>query len=133
MSNDITKLCFTLQDLSRKLITWYKIKYPNREMIVTHTFRTPAEQLTLFVQGRLPDHKGPIVTWKDGFVNKSKHNFEPSRAFDFAIKIDGQVVWSSLVEQGLARDIPQALSELGFTIGFRYGGVFKDWYHIEVI
>ena len=51
--------------------------------------RTPEEQFELFKKGRIYisgewqiKHPDKIVTFKDGFEKKSKHNYEPSKAVD---------------------------------------------------
>ena len=50
--------------------------------------RTPEEQMQLWEKGR--DNRGKIinasevVTFKDGYKKKSKHNYSPSRAVDIA-------------------------------------------------
>ena len=48
---------------------------------VSHGHRTPQEQNELYKKGRngVP---GPIVTYKDGYTRKSKHNELPSLAVD---------------------------------------------------
>jgi len=43
-------------------------------------YRSPEEQRALFEQGRTKP--GSIVTYKDGYERKSKHNQEPSFAVD---------------------------------------------------
>jgi len=132
MSASLDFLEPTLQTVFRRLQGWYASKYPNRSMELTHSRRTAVEQLYLFVQGRLPNYPGAIVTWKDGFVNKSKHNFDPSRAFDFGIKIDGKFAWHDGIGVHLGKVIPQALLELGYGKEIRYGGEFNDFFHIEL-
>lgn len=122
-----------LRELFIRLQGKYVSEFPGREFVLTHTRRTPVEQLYLFVQGRLPNHPGPIVTWKDGFVNRSRHNFDPSEAFDFGIKINGQYEWrDSIMLPHLSAYIPTALALLGYGREIRYGGEFRDYYHIEL-
>jgi peptidoglycan L-alanyl-D-glutamate endopeptidase CwlK len=48
---------------------------------ISHGFRSPEEQNKLFQQGR-DGNPGEIVTHKDGYRNKSKHNLMPSHAVD---------------------------------------------------
>ena len=65
----------------------YVIKYTDCSVIYGH--RTPEEQFELFKQGRklkndiwVLENKKKIVTYKDGYVKKSKHNSNPSDAID---------------------------------------------------
>lgn len=65
----------------------YVIKY--FDCTVIFGYRTPDEQFELYKQGRvlenelwLIEDKSKIVTYKDGYQRKSKHNFEPSLAVD---------------------------------------------------
>jgi len=130
MSKDITKAVPFLQEVWPRLKTWYEAKYPGRTLILTHVDRTPVEQLTLFVQGRLPDHPGAIVTNLDGFVHKSKHNYVPAQAFDVAVVINGKADWSVSV----AQDLSTAVHELGYDGHVVWGGTWAmlDRYHFEV-
>lgn len=93
------------------------------------------------------DNPKKIVTNKDGFVNMSKHNFEPSLAVDAAPYINGAVKYGNnrseyeqiLVLSGI---IQAAFAEL--KIDFRWGGnwdkdgepltdqTFQDLLHFEV-
>ena len=131
MSRDITKACFLLQEFWPKLALWYANKYPGQTLIITHVDRTPVEQLKLFIQGRLPEKPGQIVTFKDGFINRSKHNSIPSRAFDVAIVINGKATWSTTIAQNLAT----AVHELAYDGRVVWGGSFSflDFYHYEVV
>ncbi|MFW6242802.1 MAG: M15 family metallopeptidase [bacterium] len=75
------------QKSAKKLATCHKdlvmlfsqvIKY--YDFTVLHGHRTPQEQYELYQKGR--DKEGDIVTYKDGYENKSKHNYKPSLAVD---------------------------------------------------
>lgn len=107
---------------------WYEKVFPNRTVFITHTMRTPEEQLRIFCQGRLKEFPGPIVTWKDGYLSKSKHNANPSLALDFGVKIDGKVSW----DPSHFEPIALALSELGYSNRIRLGLWREDYPHIEV-
>lgn len=123
----------SLQTVFRRLQGRYQSDYPGREFVITHGGRTPVEQLRLFVQGRLPEFPGDVVTWKDGFVSLSEHNRVPSRAFDFGIKIAGKFEWrDSIMVPHLSQYIPKALADLGVADYVRYGGSFGDYYHVEL-
>lgn len=128
-SRDPLDLCPLLQEFFPKLKAKYEEINPGCELFLTHTLRTPVEQLTLFVQGRLPAYPGPIVTWKDGFVNKSKHNEIPAEAFDIAVKIDGKVCW----DDDLYIRIGALVPALGYQDKIRWGGIWKsrDLCHFE--
>jgi len=54
-------------------------------------YSSPEEQFNLFKQGRIENNgvwkvqdKKKIVTYKDGYIKKSKHNSAPSLAIDIA-------------------------------------------------
>jgi len=79
--------------------------YHRRQLIVTHTYRSPEVQFELFKKGR--ELQGDIwvvidakikVTNCDGFKIRSRHNLYPSMAIDVAIDLDpgyGQkVTWA---------------------------------------
>ena len=58
---------------------------------ITHGYRTPEEQNELYKKGR--ENNDDIVTYMDGYIKKSKHNYNPSLACDIAIFINGQLTW----------------------------------------
>ncbi len=129
MSRDLTKAVLLLQEFFPKLKARYEELHPGCELFITHVDRTPVEQLHLFVQGRLPEFPGEIVTWKDGFVCHSKHNDVPSEAIDVAIKVNGVVSWLPVY----ILTIGALVKDLGYEGKIKWGGVFKDNYHFEVI
>jgi hypothetical protein len=130
MSRDITKSVPLLQEFWPRLNAWYSEQFPGRTLIVTHVDRTPVEQLTLFCQGRLPDHPGAVVTDLDGFVHKSKHNAVPAKAIDVAVIIAGKPDW----DEDKAQDLSTAVHELGYDGRIIWGGTWAshDRYHFEV-
>ena len=94
--------------------------------------RTPAEQFELYKQGRTFNGTawkvtGSIVTSKDGFVNKSRHNYLPSTAFDIGLFKDGKYLANSAYYKKV---------ELGANLmGFTWGGTWTtphDEPHIEI-
>ena len=61
------------------------------DITIIYGHRTPEEQFELFKKGRrisrgewLIEDRSKIVTYKDGFKNRSKHNRYPSYAVDIA-------------------------------------------------
>jgi len=65
----------------------YVIKY--KDCTVVFGERTPDEQFDLYRKGRkyinnkwVITDKSAVVTYKDGHLEKSKHNFKPSKAAD---------------------------------------------------
>lgn len=132
MSRDISKAHPLLQEFWGKLPGWYKAKFPNCELVLIHVDRSPAEQLALFCQGRLPQFPGDIVTYKDGFNSKSKHNYTPlSHAIDVGIKVGGKFDWT----KDTAKTLASAIIDLGYVGKIRWGGswTMADMYHWEVI
>lgn len=129
MSRDLTKAVDLLRYFFPSFKKRYEELYPDRTIFITHVDRTPEEQLRIFCQGRLPEFPGSIVTWKDGFINKSKHNSFPSEAIDVAVKIGDTVSWD--VE--LTRCFGNIIKDLGYERKIKWGATFKDNYHFEVI
>lgn len=129
MSRDLSKAADTLRYFFPTLKAKYSEMYPDRELFITHVDRTPEEQLRLFCQGRLPEFRGEIVTWKDGFENKSRHNYTPSEAIDIAVRVKGVVSW----DVKYAYNLGAIVKELGYDNKIRWGGSFGDNYHFEVI
>lgn len=127
MSRDISKATELLQEFWPLFKAKYEAANPSTELFLTHVDRTPVEQLTLFVQGRLPQFKGPIVTWKDGFINKSKHNEIPAEAIDVAVRVGGVVSW----DIQWVMKIGALIKDMGWDSKVKWGGVFGDNYHIE--
>jgi peptidoglycan LD-endopeptidase CwlK len=94
-------------------------------------YRSPEEQYELYKQGRTKT--GSIVTYKDGFREKSKHNFLPSQAIDVVCMIDNKVTWASSVYIKLSEHILKVAKELNIPI--EWGGNFKtlkDYPHYQI-
>lgn len=96
--------------------------------------RTPAQQFELFKQGRTFNgtkweviSPGKIVTTKDGFVNKSRHNYLPSTAMDIGLFQAGKYLGNSPHYKKV---------KLGANLfGFTWGGIWSsphDEPHIEI-
>jgi len=62
-----------LQTIFNEVIKWY-------DCTIVFGYRSPEVQKELYEQGR--SKPGKIVTYKDGYEKKSKHNYEPSLAVD---------------------------------------------------
>lgn len=106
-------LCRQLIDLSRQ---------NGIEILITQTLRTREEQDALYAQGRTAT--GNIVT--NVRYPHSMHCW--GLAFDFAVKVDGQVSWNRL-------DLYERVGQLGKSLGLRWGGdfkTFKDRPHFEL-
>jgi hypothetical protein len=129
-SRDPELLCVTLQVFWRKLQAWYQAKFPDRELFLTCTYRSPEEQRALYKQNR----PGKILTRCDGVKVRSKHNFSPAHAFDVAVRFKGnkgRVEWQEVFYIPLGR----AIAELGYEGRIRWGGwfSFRDYPHFEVL
>ena len=101
--------------------------YHRRQLLVTHTYRSPEKQFELYQIGReLQNGVWVVVNPKikvtncDGTRQRSRHNFYPAQAIDVAIDTDpgvGQkVVW--------ANEAYEALGPLALRHGLTWGG---DW------
>lgn len=115
----------TLRDAFIEVRTQYEEAYPDHSLIVTCTYRTPAEQTSLYAKGR--SQPGQIVTQRDGVTTLSRHNVFPSQAIDFAVCIAGKVSWQ--IEEYA---VPGHLAE---ALGLVWGGSwphFQDVPHLEL-
>lgn len=97
------------------------------DITILHGHRTPAEQNALYQQGRTKP--GKIVTNVDGYNKKSRHNYSPSQAFDFA---PWPIDWNDLDRFKAVGDLAKVKAkELGIKI--TYGGDWGwDWGHIQI-
>ena len=91
VSRDIRDLTPFMQRVAFNFKSWYKRMFPRRDIILTCTYRDIYDQNRLYRRGRTKP--GPWATDCDGVIKKSKHNYRPSRAFDFAVKINGKISW----------------------------------------
>ena len=92
VSRDFAHAHKVLVDRIKTCFAAYSKLYPERQVIVTCTFRHPEEQKRIFAQGRF-GNKGPILTNCDGYTKKSLHNEFPARAVDTAILVSGKCIW----------------------------------------
>jgi peptidoglycan L-alanyl-D-glutamate endopeptidase CwlK len=133
-SRDIKDCDPLLQEFWEKLRPWYSNKYPGRELFLSCTYRSPAEQAALYESGRT--RPGPILTHMNGVDKFSRHNHKPALAFDVAVRIPGRdgmvTVWANGYFEGLGA----ALDDLGYRDKVSWGGdykVWKDYPHFEKI
>lgn len=92
------------------------------DVIVTCGHRGEAEQDKAFKEGKSKAKFG-----------QSKHNSSPSKAVDFAVKVDGKITWERKYYEELGRIAKEEASKLGISI--KWGGDFKsiwDGPHIEL-
>ena len=111
---------------------WYRRKFPGRDLILTCTYRSVAEQNKCYQQGRTKP--GRIITNIDGIKKKSMHNYRPSRAFDFAIMRNGKCVWDYRYFNSLWLFFREAKLTKKVSWGRDWTGTsFKDYPHIQEI
>ena len=125
-SRKITDLTPGLQKVYWAFKQWYERTFRGRVVFPTCTHRSVTEQAHLYARGRT--RPGKIVTYADGVRTFSKHNSVPSRAFDFAIKKDGKVVW----DEKYYASAWAFFRKKGLRV--RWGGnfsKFKDLPHVE--
>jgi len=115
------------------------IKYVDFSVVYGH--RTPEVQAELYAKGR--DKKGhvikvsEVVTYKDGTIKKSKHNFEPSRAVDIIPYPTG---WKNELEFYFMAGIVMEIADRLYTEGkidnkITWGGRWKtlvDLPHFQI-
>jgi len=98
---------------------------------ISYGLRTPAEQFELYKQGRTKP--GRIVTYKDGYKQLSKHNYNPSKAVDIVCYNNLKVTWEPEYYKRVAVHVAKVALEL--EIKYTWGGEFrtlKDLPHYEV-
>jgi peptidoglycan LD-endopeptidase CwlK len=109
-----------------------KAKLPaghSARMISAH--RTPADQFELFKKGRTFKNgawvkTGSVVTFKDGHINLSRHNYLPCTAVDIGIFNGNKYLDNSPLYKKVKE---------GTKLGFEWGGDwarFKDQPHLEI-
>jgi D-alanyl-D-alanine carboxypeptidase len=96
--------------------------------------RTPADQFELFKEGRkfingswTVVDKSKVITYKDGFINPSRHNYLPATAFDTGL-FQGSTYLADSPHYSVVGVAAQQLN-------FAWGGdwqSFQDRPHIEI-
>ncbi len=109
---------------------------PRWALIVTCTYRPPAEQLRDYACGRTVADEGgawivadpaKVITNCDGYSVLSNHNHHPARAIDFAVSIAGKITW----DEECYREVGARAEALGL----RWGGRWRrphDSCHLEL-
>lgn len=102
-----------------QIIMQEAIKCTDVDFSITHGHRTPEEQFELFKKGRMLVSgkweimdRAKVVTYKDGYTNKSRHNHYPSHAVDIAAFVNGKITWDEkhlLYLMGLIKGIANRL------------------------
>jgi peptidoglycan L-alanyl-D-glutamate endopeptidase CwlK len=123
-----------LSPLLQSVWTWLYSNTPavhyGWEIFLTATQRTTGEQKALYAKGRtMPGDK---ITNCDGVKVVSKHQALPlSKAFDFALRHQGLVVWDDKYFDAIGKDLTDSV----FADKIRWGGTFKtkDRPHVEEI
>jgi len=134
-----------LLDMFRRITT--------KDLFITCTYRTPQTQQSLYQKGRtVPGepcwHKGenktrvigeckehPLgltVTTVDGFLKVSNHNHYPSRAIDFCVDLDPDIL---KVRPTWNEHFYYPLYGIARELGLVSGGGWKysqDWPHVEL-
>jgi peptidoglycan L-alanyl-D-glutamate endopeptidase CwlK len=121
------KLCApNLQVLAHKAI----INAPYR-FSITCGHRSIEDQKKLFAQGRTTP--GAIVTNADGVNNLSPHNYEPSKAFDFYVIVNGSITWDKKYYIEMGEYFKKVAKEM--EIAIEYGGDWpnlRDYPHVQI-
>jgi len=105
--------------------------FPLRDIILTCTYRDCYEQNRLYQQGRTTP--GQRVTNIDGVKNKSMHNYNPARAFDFAVVIRGIAKWDKKYYDAAWLFFRQSHLTRKLRWGRNWKGKLKDRPHIEEV
>ena len=141
------------------LITLFQEVVKGFDNTIIYGERTPTEQFELYKQGRKQDANGKwivvdkskVVTYKDGTINKSEHNYSPSHAVDAApyYTTEPHIRWKDTRRMdhfaGFVRGVAFRLKAEGkITHNIRWGGdwdndtevkdeTFMDLVHFEII
>ena len=129
-SRDIKDLTPFLQRVFFAQRAWYKRHFRYRTLILTCTRRDIVEQQWLYGSDR--SRKGRRLTNCDGIRKKSNHNYDPARAYDFAVVIRGKARWHKKYYNSCWLFFRQAK----LTKKVRWGRdfkSFKDYPHIEQV
>jgi len=106
-----------------QLLAFEAVKESPYEFFITHGYRSITEQQKLYAQGRTVE--GKKVTNCDGVKNKSKHNHLPAKAFDIAIKVNGEITWNEKYYKEMGAYFKGIAAKLGIKI--TWGGDFKNF------
>jgi peptidoglycan L-alanyl-D-glutamate endopeptidase CwlK len=129
-SDSSLKKLYTCDENLQKLMNAAIIDSPI-DFGISYGQRTPEEQYALYQQGRTKP--GRIVTYKDGYKELSKHNYNPSKAIDIVCYQNLKVTWDTEYYKRVAVHVAKVALELG--IKYTWGGEFrtlKDLPHYEV-
>lgn len=127
-----------------QLIVRESLPFSPYDFGVIEGHRTPEKQFEHFKKGRKLIEgqwvkRGTVVTYKDGFIKKSKHNVFPSEAFDIGVFINkeyqtGKVPYIEVA--GIILDVSERLFFEGRTTHqLVWGGhwkKFKDYPHFQI-
>lgn len=129
-------------EIDLQVICWEVIR--NFDFTVLFGARTPAFQFGLFKKGRKKINgvwrivdRSKVVTFKDGYKKKSKHNEKPSLAVDLAPwPIDWKNINRFNYLAGLFMGAAERLNfERRIHSKIQWGGnwkTFKDWPHFQL-
>lgn len=104
------------------------------DLLITCTYRSPAEQEALYRKGRT--EPGLIVT--NARAGQSLHNLElkgipAARAFDIVPLVNGKPLWKT---EGKAAELWSTIGELGESLGLEWGGRWRgsliDMPHFQI-
>lgn len=131
----LDKLAECHEDL--QIVMKEAIKASPYDFGITWGYRSPVKQNELYQQGRTTE--GKIVTYVDGYVKMSKHNYNPSQAVDIACYINKTLTWNAEIYKIVASHIIDVAEELflsgKITNRITWGGNWrklKDWPHFQI-
>lgn len=115
----------------------YEATHEDHKLLLTATHREPEEQFRLFRIGRrqiadgswVPDDDPTtaIVTYLDGYQQRSKHNANPAAALDFCVLVGGKVSWDPREYEPVGR----LAEQFDLVWGGRWT-TLRDYPHLEV-
>ncbi len=143
-----TKSLNELSTADPRLQNLFRVVIQHIDCSILFGSRSPELQFTLFKKGRQLNpvgewviiDKSKVVTYKDGFNKKSKHNHNPSKAVDaVSYPIDWKDTDQAYYFAGIVKGIAYMMG-----INIRWGGdfnrnnqvqdeSFRDLFHFEII
>jgi len=140
----LKKLATCHEDL--QLIAKEAIKESPYDFGISYGMRLPEEQFELYKKGRIMidgrwqiEDRTQVVTYLDGYIHKSKHNLNPSEAFDIMVYLNRKITWNNIYYMEVALHILEIADKLFFndkvSNRLTWGGnwmTFKDYCHFQI-
>lgn len=140
-NKSLEKLDTCHEDL--KTIIIESIKNSPYDFGVTHGHRSSELQNDLYKKGRNESgeiiDKSKVVTYVDGYIKKSKHNYLPSLAVDIVVYVNSNITWEheyyGIVAGHIMKIAEELFEQSKINNRITWGGSwnkFKDLPHFQI-